>query len=153
MTRHDYGLKDDDSGRHDFDAGFLCGTKYGYLTSLRAAGVPAAMITSLELTAQWLEHGHDPKAAAAEIRACLAKLDATAAGGSDEVQRELRNDVLFGNHDALDAGANALDRLGANSEAAGVRAVAHELRLVASSVARAATAAASPASGDAERPS
>ncbi len=149
MARRDYGLTDSDSGRHDFDAGFLYGMKYGHL----AAGVPVAMITALECTAQWLEHGHDPKAAAAEIRACLAKIDASAAGGSDDVQRELRNDVLFGNHDALDAGANALDRLGASSEAAGVRVVAHELRLVASSVARAATAAAGPASGDAERPS
>lgn len=37
------------------------------------------MITSLECAAQWLEHGKDPKAAAAEIRACLAKLDATPA--------------------------------------------------------------------------
>lgn len=37
------------------------------------------MITSLECAAQWLEHGKDPKAAAAEIHACLAKLDATPA--------------------------------------------------------------------------
>lgn len=71
-ARRDYGLTDNDSGRHDFDAGFLYGMKYGHL----AAGVPAAMIAALECTAQWLEHGNDPKAAAAEIRACLAKLDA-----------------------------------------------------------------------------
>ncbi|WP_186257369.1 hypothetical protein [Burkholderia gladioli] len=79
MARRDYGLADNDSARHDFDAGFRYGTKYGHFTSARAAGAQAAMITSLECAAQWLEHGKDPKAAAAEIRACLAKLDATPA--------------------------------------------------------------------------
>ncbi|MDN7803151.1 hypothetical protein [Burkholderia gladioli] len=82
-------------------------------------------------------HGRDdPKVTAANNRSYAAGvrdgrvLGAAAVGGTDHVQRELRNDVLFGNHDALDAGANALDRLGADSEAAGVRAVAHELRKV-----------------------
>ncbi|WP_208455902.1 hypothetical protein [Burkholderia gladioli] len=79
MARRDYGLTDNDSERHDFEAGFSYGTKYGHLSSTRAAGVPAAMITSLECAAQSLEHGKDPKAAAAEIRACLAKLDAAPA--------------------------------------------------------------------------
>ncbi|WP_186252233.1 hypothetical protein [Burkholderia gladioli] len=48
------------------------------LTSPRAA-VPHHVRVSLECTAQYLEYGNDPKAAAAEIRACLAKLDAAPA--------------------------------------------------------------------------
>ncbi|WP_257765336.1 hypothetical protein [Burkholderia glumae] len=76
----------------------------------------------------------DPRVIAANNRSYAAGvrdgrvLGAAAAGRPDDVQRELRNDVLLGNHDALEAAAAALDRIGADSEAAGVRAVAHALR-------------------------
>lgn len=45
--------------------------------------------------------------------------------------REPLNEVLFGNDEALEMAADALDRLGDDSAAAGVRAVAYELRLLA----------------------
>ncbi|AYQ89259.1 hypothetical protein EDD84_19105 [Burkholderia gladioli] len=44
-----------------------------------AAGVPPHVRFSMESTARWLESGCDPRAAAKEIRASLAKLDAAAA--------------------------------------------------------------------------
>ncbi|OMR81054.1 hypothetical protein AQ730_28695 [Burkholderia pseudomallei] len=45
--------------------------------------------------------------------------------------REPLNEVLFGNDEALEMAADALDRLGQDSAAAGVRAVAYELRMLA----------------------
>ncbi|WP_369055010.1 hypothetical protein [Burkholderia gladioli] len=44
-----------------------------------AAGVPPHVRFTMESTARWLEGGCDPLAAAKEIRACLAKLDAAPA--------------------------------------------------------------------------
>ncbi|KWE25685.1 hypothetical protein [Burkholderia territorii] len=46
--------------------------------------------------------------------------------------REPLNEALFGNDESLEMAADALDRLGEDSGAAGVRAVAYELRLLAS---------------------
>ncbi|CRY35164.1 dATP/dGTP pyrophosphohydrolase domain-containing protein [Burkholderia pseudomallei] len=67
-----------------------------------------------------------PDAAAAHLRArlhpeCHAPAEA----------RESLNEVLFGNDEALEMAADALDRLGQDSAAAGVRAVAYELRMLA----------------------
>ncbi|KVN91185.1 hypothetical protein WJ68_35430 [Burkholderia ubonensis] len=45
--------------------------------------------------------------------------------------REPLNEVLFGNDESLEMAADALDRLGQDSAAAGVRAVAYELRMLA----------------------
>ncbi|CAJ6623065.1 putative bacteriophage protein [Burkholderia pseudomallei] len=45
--------------------------------------------------------------------------------------REPMNDVLFGNDESLEMAADALDRIGQDSAAAGVRAVAYELRMLA----------------------
>lgn len=67
-----------------------------------------------------------PDAAAAHLRArlhpeCHAPAEA----------REALNEVLFGNDEALEMASDALDRLGQDSAAAGVRAVAYELRMLA----------------------
>ncbi|KVV20330.1 hypothetical protein WK78_29025 [Burkholderia cepacia] len=53
------------------------------------------------------------------------------AGADAGEVREPLNEVLFGNDEALEMAADALDRLGEDSGAAGVRAVAYELRLLA----------------------
>ncbi|KVV57965.1 hypothetical protein WT27_23845 [Burkholderia territorii] len=45
--------------------------------------------------------------------------------------REPLNEVLFGNDESLEMAADALDRLGQNSAAEGVRAIAYELRMLA----------------------
>ncbi|ONC38480.1 hypothetical protein AQ916_06925 [Burkholderia pseudomallei] len=45
--------------------------------------------------------------------------------------REALNEVLFGNDESLEMAADALDRLGQDSAAAGVRAVAYELHMLA----------------------
>lgn len=45
--------------------------------------------------------------------------------------REPLNEVLFGNDESLEMAADALDRIGQNSAADGVRAVAYELRMLA----------------------
>ncbi|WP_186056572.1 hypothetical protein [Burkholderia gladioli] len=56
------------------------------LTSPRAAGLPGHVRFSMESTARWLEGGCDPLAAAKEIRACLAKLDAAPAAPVAEAE-------------------------------------------------------------------
>ncbi|MBF3885791.1 hypothetical protein ISG07_20595 [Burkholderia pseudomallei] len=52
-------------------------------------------------------------------------------GDPEGVLRELRAEVLCGNDESLEMAADALDRLGQDSAAAGVRAVAYELRMLA----------------------
>ncbi|WP_155257351.1 MULTISPECIES: hypothetical protein [Burkholderia] len=70
------------------------------------------------------------------IRERLSKIRALAAPQPAQADapaepREPLNDVLFNNDESLEMAADALDRLGHDSAAAGVRAVAYELRMLA----------------------
>ncbi|CAJ6346044.1 gp43 [Burkholderia pseudomallei] len=81
----------------------------------------------------------EPKPASPELSlwrdfVLLAVTDTAPQPAQADAQAETReplNEVLFGNDEALEMAADALDRLGQDSAAAGVRAVAYELRMLA----------------------
>ncbi|KGU91202.1 hypothetical protein X880_6057 [Burkholderia pseudomallei MSHR4032] len=112
--------------------------RFALMNACRAAASPAAeAVATVEVgsmehgpfTFQTTPYGADtlPKG----VHSLYAAPQPAQAASPAAEAREPMNEVLFGNDEALEMAADTLDRLGEDSAAAGVRAVAYELRMLA----------------------